>query len=377
LSWLAKATDAKVAGLSVGSKVLDFAPSSSPTALREREVLIKADTASASACLIFQAILPYLLFAGSSSSSAPTNSTEDDSVPSNATEQGPLEVTIEGGTNVTWSMSYEYLDQVTLPALEHFFGLHIGRRLSRRAWATGSPGSHGSLTFEVTPIPPGQTIRYIGPRLPPPTSSPALAVTAIDASILAPSTMHTDLQNALAADVDALFPDADLNFVLTEESRHETRMYVLLVARCRDGPWRWGRDHLYQGKRKGTSEKVLAANISRRVARDLFAEVQRDEFCEDQLVVFQALAEGLSSFPPERSGADVVSTEAVEGMRLDGTAPAQGLRKDKAHEPFGRGSVHASTARWVLSELLPEVDFYRKGEICRGVGFPLGRRAKP
>jgi RNA 3'-terminal phosphate cyclase (ATP) len=43
------------------------------------------------------------------------------------------------------------------------------------------------------------------------------------------------------------------------------------------------------------------------------------------------------------------------------------MRKEKTHEPFGHGSMHAKTARWVTCQLLPTVEFYDKGTLVRGV----------
>jgi RNA 3'-terminal phosphate cyclase (ATP) len=45
------------------------------------------------------------------------------------------------------------------------------------------------------------------------------------------------------------------------------------------------------------------------------------------------------------------------------------MRRDKAQEPFGFGSLHATTARWVTAELLPKVQWFNRGTICEGVGM--------
>ena len=45
------------------------------------------------------------------------------------------------------------------------------------------------------------------------------------------------------------------------------------------------------------------------------------------------------------------------------------LRKDKIMAPFGEGSLHTTTARWVAAQLLPKVQWYNQGRICDGIGF--------
>lgn len=64
VGWLAKATNAETAGLSVGSHYLEFRPRLRPFDLEARKVSIAADSAAASSLLVFQAILPFLVFAG-------------------------------------------------------------------------------------------------------------------------------------------------------------------------------------------------------------------------------------------------------------------------------------------------------------------------
>jgi RNA 3'-terminal phosphate cyclase (ATP) len=68
--------------------------------------------------------------------------------------------------------------------------------------------------------------------------------------------------------------------------------------------------------------------------------------------MFQALAEGRSSFPG--------SSEAMFSDRE---------RVDRTDEPFGDGSSHATTARWVTSQLMPHAKWIDNGRICEGVAF--------
>lgn len=102
-----------------------------------------------------------------------------------------------------------------------------------------------------------------------------------------------------------------------------------------------GRDWLYdRGVRPGKLEQIVPT-IVKKVSDDLLAEIEHggcvDEYLRDQLVVFQALAEGRST--------------------------VYGGKKDTLVEP----SLHAKTAQWVAKEILG-VEFDEEGE-CEGIGF--------
>ncbi|RYO79655.1 hypothetical protein DL766_005340 [Monosporascus sp. MC13-8B] len=365
LRWLAEATDAQVDGLEVGSQTLEFRPSvPPPTAFRgrSRSVTIAAESGAASVLLVFQAVFPFLLFAG-----APEG-------------EGEIELEIRGGTNVSFSPSYEYLDQVMLPTLEDRFGIAVERRLLSRRWSLGPSSSlPGAIWFKFRPLRPGQTLKP-NPTdgRPPATRGPdASEIRQIDASILVPHAVRAPLQRALARDLGARFPGAEVRFVVDGDGGHEARLYVLVVALSAGG-LRWGRDWLYDRSAKKKTPDKLAAEISRKVCDDLHAEVADhrgvvDEFLQDQLVIFQALAEGGTSFPrrgssrPNEASADddeIADLEhSVGSLDLERV-----MRRDRAHEPFGEGSLHARTARWVASELLPAVRWFDGGSICDGAG---------
>ncbi|CCF44521.1 RNA 3'-terminal phosphate cyclase [Colletotrichum higginsianum] len=367
IRWLAETTEADVEGLAVGSSTLTFAPRLPPPAAlagKPRTLKIDGDTFAASTLLILQAVLPFLLYAAA----------DDD-------PSAPIELEITGGTNVAWSLSYEYLDQVLLPRLEASFGVRVGRTLKRRGWSLG-PQTRGSILLTIHPLRPGCTLRLLD------RSQGTLAAAAaddnddpsgsevrhVDVSIIAPSHTHADMQDALARALASSFPDAEVHFKIVEDSGHDARVYVLLVARSASGH-RWGRDALMSIPKKGRQREPVASLVSRRVVGDLAKELAvpestADEFLQDQLVVFQALAEGATSFPrrPPPEGAD------VEGLGQDVAQLGSGerMRRDRADRPFGHGSLHAQTARWVTSEILPSVEWYNKGAVCKGVGTKFG-----
>lgn len=146
IQFLAEATDADVEGLTVGSKTVTFCPRRGPADLLRRNISISAESGSASTLLILQAILPFLVFAGNESDE-------------------PVELEISGGTNVSFSLSFEYLDQVLLPTLEDRFSIRVERRLIRRGWSLG-PQSRGKIWIKLFPLKAGQSLRFKAPERP-------------------------------------------------------------------------------------------------------------------------------------------------------------------------------------------------------------------
>lgn len=371
IEWLAMATNANVKGLEVGSKTLEFSPNRGPGELQERNITITAASPAASALLIFQAVFPFLLFAGNA-------------------KNEPIELTISGGTNVSFSLSYEYLDQVLLPALEAWFGARVERRLQQRGWSTGR-ASRGSLWFKIYPLPVGTALQLkdgLAESLA--KASNDVDVDSIDITIITPSDLHAPLEAYLREDLETLFPDAQLNFRPPEESGHDARIYVLAVAQSSTSNMRWGRDCLYSGKRKGKKIEVLCREVSRAVTKDLAGEIHRggvvDEFLQDQLVVFQALAQGRTSFPrcsvdgeqsdTSQKGAETIDEVGQELRGLHMGDPHHRLKKDRCRGPLGDAesdSSHTQTARWVAWEVLePRLTWFNHGVVCEGIGLRSG-----
>ncbi|KAI1130030.1 RNA 3'-terminal phosphate cyclase-domain-containing protein [Nemania abortiva] len=361
IEWLAKATEAEVDGLVVGSSTLEFKPAAPPTALKDRNIVIMPESRGASTLLIFQAVFPYLLFSGNKGGD-------------------PIELEIHGSTNPSFSPSYEYLDQVLLPTLEERFGIVVERRLKKRAWTVG-PLGQGIIWLKFQPIPPGQTLKLVKPWTDKRQPGDLEKMKRIDVSILVPNAMRELMEKAMVERLDKEFPEAEVNFVLNEDSGHDARMYVLAVAHSETG-LRWGRDFLYDRSWKKKQAPTLAKEIAKTVTKRLWEQTvvytaAVDEYLQDQLVVFQALAEGKSTYwsrATERldaearpdSGDDVGEVNKVlEDLHLSK------MRKDKPHEPFGFGSTHTTTARWITSELMPTVQWFNNGTVCEGAGISL------
>ncbi|KAM0342812.1 hypothetical protein ACHAPU_009176 [Fusarium lateritium] len=351
IQFLAGITDADVEGLSVGSKTVTFAPRRGPTELIQRDINISADSGSASALLILQAVFPYLIFAGNDSGE-------------------PVELKISGGSNVSFSLSYEYLDQVLLPTLEERFDIRVERTLERRGWSMG-PQSRGQICLKFHPLRTGQTLRYKAPEQRKYPES--YEVKTIDISMMVPGSVHERFQASLSKGLGDLFPGADIQFKLTEDTNLDSRWYILAVAHSTCGI-RWGHDWLGSMTKKTKSRDRFTDQVSNNLCRGLYEEVavggQADVHLQDQMIVFQALCDGYSSFPRGDSPNDLSPGVLIDAMgNLD--VKDGKMRKEKTHEPFGYGSLHTQTARWVASEMLPSVEFYNKGDLVKGAGISM------
>lgn len=276
---------------------------------------------------------------------------------------------LTGGTNVSFSPSYDYFAQLVVPALKEFFGLTVECQLLKRAWSTG-PLKEGLMSVKIHPISKGQKLQcQKGKKYTYPSS---YEVKSIDVTIVVPMHSHPRLQRRLVDDLGVLFPDAEVCFKQIEDSCHDARWSILLVGHSVDG-LRWGRDIICSLPKRAKSVDPFIAEISSKVSRRLYEEIEKggqvDEFLQDQMVCFQALAQGLSTFPRGESPEDTAITDPFVGN--DGTITVDGARKEKTVDPFGQGSEHTRTARWVASQLLPTARFYTKGAIVKGAGFSI------
>jgi RNA 3'-terminal phosphate cyclase (ATP) len=322
VEWLGRASEAKTTGAELKSKEIVFTPGAALQAnnlLNAGEVRIR-QTTPGSVNLVLQAILPYILFSG---------------------VEHPIRVRIEGGTNVSNAPSIDYTTQVLIPMLQLIGIPHVAIAVHSRGWSQGS-AAIGSVTYTITPL---------QARLPGFQLTERGDIVSITATIIAPR----DTERQFREELDDMFErrilhclgsnagNAEIDTTITfENSHHEKRYYLLLVATTSTG-MRIGRDWLYdRGFKSGLLERIVPAMV-KKVSNDLVAEIEHggcvDEYLRDQLVVFQALAQGES--------------RVYGGKKEDG-----GLL-----EP----SLHAKTAMWVAKEILG-VKF--DGErVCEGVGY--------
>jgi RNA 3'-terminal phosphate cyclase (ATP) len=317
VQWLSQVSSARLSGAGLKSKEITFAPrerTGESIRFLKSDIRIEQNTPG-SINLVFQAILPYLLFSGS---------------------HYPVRVRISGGTNVSNSPSCDYISQVLLPMLTLIGIPPIASEIHSRGWSLGDMRL-GSCSYTVTPVA---------------TPLPAFQLTdrgeikSVKATIIAPKACEQHFKDELEVMFEKtekeIFGDGEPEIEVSfEDSRHDKRFYLLLVATTSTGV-KLGRDWLYdQGFRKGKLETIMN-NMTRKVFTDLITEITHrgcaDEFLRDQLVVFQALAKGKST---------------VNG----------GSRQGNAIEP----SLHAKTAQWVANEMIG-VEFDEEGG-CEGVAF--------
>jgi RNA 3'-terminal phosphate cyclase (ATP) len=331
VQWLGQACSARMSGLGLKSKEITFVPNKDEQTSKASQFDTIGGDICISQCtpgsitLVLQAVLPYILFSGSPS---------------------PIHVRISGGTNVSNSPSHDYILHVLIPILTLIGIPPISADVHSRSWSQGS-SRIGSITYTITPL---------TKPLPAFNLTQHRDITSVKAVIIAPKGteqhFRDELDLMLEKRKDRIFganctsPNVGVTF---EESHHEKRYYLLLVATSSTGV-KLGRDWLYdQGVRPGKLERTIPTMV-KKVSNDLISEIEHggcvDGYARDQLVVFQALAEGKST---------------VFGGRWRG---------DKLVEP----SLHAKTAMWVAEEIVG-VEFDDEGG-CAGIGFVPGGKGR-
>ena len=332
VTWLAKATGAETEGMEAKSRELTFRPSAFDTRpqgvwkdIREESKIIRRTchislSTPGSVSLILQAVLPYILFGLSA-------------FPEEQATPIPLRVSIDGGTNVSNSPSFDYVCQVLLPTLSLKLGIpEITTTLHKRGWSTGGT-QIGSVTFDILPFPK----RHVLPAF---HFSKRGRLAKVRVSVLAPGAKAKRvIREDVIKQLLALEPELEIVFPVDEDSRNEKRWYLLLVAETSEG-YRLGRDWLYDRKTKGIKIEETCVQLVSKVIKDLKRELDHggcvDEYMQDQLVIFQALADGQA---------------AVDAGRQ-------------------QASLHTETARWVAERVLG-VRFNDNGN-CEGVQFRVG-----
>ncbi|ETN46512.1 RNA 3'-phosphate cyclase [Cyphellophora europaea CBS 101466] len=315
LHWLADMCNAKTQGDEVGSEEFVFRPSSKRGLIRGPSDSTIELRNPGSVWLVLQALLPFILF---------------------AIDVPVLELTLKGGTNVSKSMSGEYVQQVLIPTL-HRIGLpDIEVDIVKRGW-----------TSPVSQI--GEVKVMIKAAKRHPFVLPAFdvaergAIKRVAVTILA----HTEaMRNSLRVEVikalGSQFPaEISVDVVIDEESGSDSRLYLLLVAHTANG-WVLGRDCLYNRRiRTDREARVMAEKASENVVGQLTMELSKggcvDEYLQDQLVIWQALASGASRVDAGRHGAD--------------------------HD---EGSLHTKTVRWVCEQMMGNHNLFQADGRCVG-----------
>ncbi|ROV91616.1 hypothetical protein VSDG_07895 [Cytospora chrysosperma] len=338
VKWLADQTGANVEGNDLQSQTLTFKPKKHPSVkkMTKKEMEISPGSMLANSILHFQTVLPFLLYLGC-----------DD--PDN---QKPFELRFAGATYSSDAPSFEYLDQVFLPALQTYFGVDVGRQLVKRGWDKRTPDpkciQEGTIRFKVLPLKFGTTLALSNDATfctdEDGMGSVDNEILSVDATIITPQQLHVALKENLTEDIGYRFPSAEVNFKF-EESGFLDRVYVLLVAKAEH--CRWGRDYLMGKRLKDCLIPALSKEISSKVCKDLEDEVNRecpvDKYLQDQLVIYQCLAKGTTCFD---SAGLKGGTESLD-------------------------STQTRNARKAATSMLPEAK-YSEGNVCIGAGVVVG-----
>ncbi|KJJ32324.1 putative RNA 3'-terminal phosphate cyclase [Aspergillus flavus AF70] len=143
ITYLARVSGSSVVGAELGSTSLSFYPRAVQMP-RDRDherggaieshINIALRTAG-SVFLVFQALYPYMLHAGANSP-----------IP-----ERQITLSIVGGTNVSFSPSYDYVAQVLVPNFARVGLPHLSVQLIKRGWGSG-PFSLGKVTLIADPL---------------------------------------------------------------------------------------------------------------------------------------------------------------------------------------------------------------------------------
>lgn len=379
VNWLADITGAEVEGNKTQSQTLTFRPKCRPSPkLLKKEIKLDSGSMAASSVLPLQAILPVLLLVGGDSKG-----------------EKPIELRIDGATNCLAAPSYEYLDQIFFPALETYFGIKTARQLTRRGWGQLTPDARtiqkGTIRVKVMPLEwetalklrsdvklcdeyEGSVEKWLGDTEP----SDAVGSRSVDndiqnvvATIVTPASMHESLQEALTEDIENRFPGAEIEFK-TEDSGHIDRVYVMLVGKAKY--CRWGRDYINSDRLKDVNLVSLSKQISSQLAKDLEDESSGDclidTFLQDQLIIYQSLAEGRSSFPRPRK--DQSTDLALRNLHPGFPLTEDSLTTMTLRNNMTSDSRHTQMARYAAAMVLADVKFYNDGKVCVGAGIKAG-----
>lgn len=383
IKYLADVSRSAVSGAEVGSSSLTYQPPpDAETSVRlNQDINIHLPTAG-SISLVFQALYPYLLHK--------TAYLPDE-------ESQSIRVTITGGTNVSFSPSYDYISQVLVPNFARVGLPSLAVHLEKRGWATG-PFNLGKMTFVIFPMGRNQESPYGFPRVDLDRHQRG-KITQIDITVLAPDTllggsdqhdrkkgkshasndtyehttirqlieyetmrmlrsrlrkMHSSIVKGANADStpdgpyanDAIVP---INLHASERTHHRSHIYILIVAHTSNG-FKLGRDALFGAQGEGSQKK--GGGRRGRPTDDRSIAVGLVERCVDDFVDElydpgrRSTSEGRRPCVDEHMRDQLVIFEALGKS----TSKDEADVKEKEDEAYY--SLHTQTARWVCEQML-------------------------
>lgn len=384
IQYLADVSGSAVSGAEVGSSSLTYQPPpDAETSVRQnQEINIHLPTAG-SISLVFQALYPYLLYTASYLSDG---------------EPRPIRVNITGGTNVSFSPSYDYISQVLVPNFARVGLPLLSVHLEKRGWATG-PFSLGKMTFVIHPMDRNQESPYGFPCVDLDRYRRG-EITQIDITVLAPDTLlggsdqHTDrkkgnshtsndtyqhttirqlieyetmrmlrsrLRKIYSSIVKRASADSTparpfkndeivpINLRISERTHHRSHIYILIVAHTSNG-FKLGRDALFGTHGEGSQKK--GGGRRGRPTDDRSIAMELVERCVDDFVDElydpgrRSTSEGRRPCVDEYMRDQLVIFEALGKS----TSKDEADVKEKEDEAYY--SLHTQTARWVCEQML-------------------------
>ena len=372
--FLAEVSNSVVEGAEIRSTSLSFHPPGT-SAMEKRPMQQRYNiclSTPGSVFLVLQALYPYLLHVGGL-----------------ASVTDAIRVNITGGTNVSFSPSFDYIAQVLCPNFERLGLPRLSVQLDKRGWGTG-PMDLGTVSCFVHPMSAGERPErasdYWFPFIDLHNHVRG-KVTQIDVTVLAPdNVIHARNEDKLTVrefiESEAIqelrrrlpelpswifqIPDPKTTVPIqtrtSERTYHPSQTYMLIVAHTSTG-FRIGRDALSR-ETKGSSTRSRHKGKKNQCKDDEASPIQQlmkrcidrflnelynpsleeehshqpgkhqpcvDEYMRDQLVIFEALGKVSS---PRKEEQEQVS------------------RTNTTTEDERYWSLHTQTARWVCEQVL-------------------------
>lgn len=267
-------------GAAVGSTEVTFDPTS-PTHPQLPFTTVEIGTAG-SIGLIVQVVLPCLTYYPYRGPAAPEQPQSQ-----SQSQSQPLSLVIRGGTDVSWSPSTHYLDTVLSPALGQM-GVRAKVETLRHGFY---PKGGGEAKLTVTPLARGTTLKPI--TLMERGEVESISVRGYISRVaknIGEKVVRLTVER-LREKLAAPLPRIDAEVLDVTSKAFGNGVWVEVSARTTTGCTFWASS---MGAFRKPSEDV-AKEAADQLAKDLSSGGCMDEYTQDQLLVFMALAEGVST----------------------------------------------------------------------------------
>ncbi|KAJ3741977.1 RNA 3'-terminal phosphate cyclase domain-containing protein [Lentinula detonsa] len=267
LQLAAEIASAKLTGATNGSTEIEFTPG----ALKTPGDFVADSVTAGSTTLLLQIALPLLLFASQPSKT-------------------PSRLTLKGGTNATHAPQIDYTENVFLPFVRRFFGIRTELQVNRRGYY---PKGGGEVLFSVTPL--SQCLKSFGLL----ERGNVRCIKGIAHFAKLPGHIGPSMVDGAKKLLSVrLAEDSSSSIPIEIQSRRERNdntvgagSGVVLWAELEGGG-------IIGGSAVGT-KGIDASLLGEKAAQDLLRGLDAggcvDEWLEDQIIIFMALAEGDSA----------------------------------------------------------------------------------